>query len=256
MSDREYYDLQRYLSGGEESILPVDEMISWCDPPEDPDWPAPTIPGQIRDLLHRLPVWAQVVCALTATQMAYPIWEQNFHILPGIEADPFITYQEWTDAGPLGTQVLKGMAERLRNGPAVAIAVTEDWLAAPEYLPTWEEFMNSRREAARSAAYAHAIWERSAGETPEESLAQFYLGLVDPENREMYNRLGHAALSAARLVSTVQHAAALQSTVTVYAAQAIESGLEALELQYVGMPGTTALKRWWQLCRCRLAVSL
>ncbi len=86
MPYQQYRQLRRHLQSPRRLI--VDPFQRECNPPEDPNWPAPTASKEIFELMQRLPHLAQVVCALTAAEMVLPIWGE--HMLSSQSRIPII----------------------------------------------------------------------------------------------------------------------------------------------------------------------
>lgn len=58
------------------SPVEVEEWFTPHEPPTDREWPTPTTELAIGELMRRLPHVPRVVCALTATELALPVWER------------------------------------------------------------------------------------------------------------------------------------------------------------------------------------
>ncbi len=117
-----YQRLRRYLQTP--PPITIDPAQRECDPPEDPNWPAPSTREEIEQLMRRLPHWAQVVCALTAAEMALPIWEED----------------DWVN---------ENLSEEQIEAPSQAIKVTWQWLDG--------EVSDDELSAAKTAVWA-AAW--------------------------------------------------------------------------------------------------
>ncbi len=115
-----YKRLRHYLQTPRRII--VDPLRRDCNPPEDPDWPTPTSRSEVGQLVHRLPHWAQVVCAVTAAEMVLPIWE------------------EWTEG-------VDNLTREEEEAPSQAIEAAWQWL---------DEETPETQEAAYEAA--HTAW--------------------------------------------------------------------------------------------------
>ncbi len=74
-----YQQIKRYLQSPRRIVLGevelVQRLLRDCNIPEDPDWPSPRARYEVEPLMHRLPHWAKVVCAITAAEMVLPIWD-------------------------------------------------------------------------------------------------------------------------------------------------------------------------------------
>ncbi len=216
--------------------------------------------------------------------MAYPIWRDNYHLLPGIMEEVMIVPEEWTNTGAVGEQEMPDMSRDLREGPIRAIEGVYRWLetvgfddqslrragittpggdpvSAIEHQNQMGAWLNRLyREGLRSGDYATSVWLYSDNRPGSGRGVDFYYyrESITPDNTEIYRRLSNAADSAADVAHLAYTAAwgwYAMGMVSIAALEAVEHGLSALELGYVGFPGTTALKRWWELCRCRLAVA-
>ncbi len=76
-----YGPLKEYLEAPPATVLPeysYSRHLTPCDPPEDPNWPAPTEVEGVRALLDRLPQKQQILCALTAAELVLPIYMSAF----------------------------------------------------------------------------------------------------------------------------------------------------------------------------------
>ena len=104
------------LEGTEQQVLPVHEWTRFqqpCDPPDDPRWPAPENFDEVWNLLDRLSLQQQVICALTAAELVLPIFEE---FQPGIEAPK--------NGIAMGWQWVQGMVDR--EQVMVAATAAED----------------------------------------------------------------------------------------------------------------------------------
>ncbi len=69
----EYQSLREHLQSGRRTYDPVD--LWECEDPDPEN--APSNNDEVIGALYLLPRWAQVVCALTAAEMALPFWEES-----------------------------------------------------------------------------------------------------------------------------------------------------------------------------------
>ncbi len=79
MIQADYAALLRHLASPEETTLTpaaLEEALCRHEPPDDPRWPAPRLFIETRLMLRRLPHRQQVLCALTAAELALPLWDR------------------------------------------------------------------------------------------------------------------------------------------------------------------------------------
>ncbi len=131
-----YQQLQHHLQSPRRII--IDPLQRECDPPEDPDWPAPMTPNEVEQLMHRLPHWAQIVCALTAAEMVLPNWEED----------------EW---------VRRNLSKEYREAPSQAIETTWQWLDGDASEAKLNAAATTAWEAAVATAARAGAWATRAG---------------------------------------------------------------------------------------------
>lgn len=140
----DYEELKRRLEYPEERVAPSElyhRELTPCNPPDDPNWPAPKNIGDIRILLERLPHKSEILCLLVAAKLVLPIFERQFTV------------------------------ENMDTRPRNAIEITERWIkeaatefeveaAADEVREAGEEIDDEDAAAAASSAWnaAYAIY--------------------------------------------------------------------------------------------------
>ena len=186
---------------------------SFCPhrPPMDTTWPTPQVFLQARLLLQRLPHRQQVVCSLTAAEIALPLWEA------------------WADD--------RDIAAMPRN----AVVAVLRWLAGEAGTAELHRAMDGAVKASEAAGR-----ESSAREGRDAAIA-------------------YAARLAAEATDQAVYAASCSPTADSMvradrAAQAVAKGARAIT-HYHQAHGHSYdescarfLARWWDRCRCRLAV--
>lgn len=218
MGDPDYSNLRAYLNHPPAQIVTSSallELLHPHDPSPDPEWPAPTLLYQARVLLRRLPHAQQVVCAATAAEMAFPLWEAwiiatDGHISPAAAPHEAITnLQKWLE-GTVGVSQLK------------AHAVAAERASTAAELASRGVFRGETATFAGATAYAakHA---------------------ADAIDFATYVAYGHDSDTAYLAMLAVDHAA----QAVAYAAE--QTG------QNHHTAWTAFIHHWWARCRCRLA---
>ncbi len=127
-----YQQLRRYLRTPRRII--IDPAQRECDPPEDPDWPAPTTHEEVLELMLRLPHWIRIVCALTAAEMVLPILSEEQIEAPHRSIE--ITWQ-WLDNNASDAEV-QTEAATTRDAAAAIWASRHD---TPDYFAAYSAVM-------------------------------------------------------------------------------------------------------------------
>ncbi len=76
-----YEEFKAGLEAPPATVLPqysYRRHLTPCNPPEDPDWPTPHNAIEATELMLRLPIRQQVICALVAAEMTLPIYEEVY----------------------------------------------------------------------------------------------------------------------------------------------------------------------------------
>ncbi|MGE0433824.1 MAG: hypothetical protein AB7K09_05310 [Planctomycetota bacterium] len=192
-----------------------EESLCPHDPPDDTRWPTPSVFVQARLLLSRLPHRQQVICGITAAELTLPLWE------------------EWAASASVGS--------RVRDVPRQALMHVYRWLSGDAPATDLDAQIRSAEAAAEVAARASAGSEgrpsvlayvaRLAAEAADNAV---YAARTSPDDDPMLraDRASQAVAKAARAVTHFQGA----------------SGYD------YGRVCAIFLTRWWNRCRCRLAV--
>ena len=197
-----YQQLRRYLQSPRR--ITMDPADRDCDPPDDPDWPAPMTFGETETLMNRLPHWARVVCALTAAEMILPFWEED----------------DWVN---------ENLSEEQIETPRQAIETAWQWLDAEAS----DDEVSVAAVAAHAAAWsawdpARGAWAAAAGAAAA-------------------NAAGAAGAAAANAAGAPDAAYAAYAAYAAARAAARAAATGNVEEFY---------RKWWALCRCRLAFIL
>ncbi len=215
-----YQQLQRYLRTP--PPITIDPLLSECDPPEDPDWPAPSTREEVEQLMRQLPHWAQVVCALTAAEMVLPIWETH----------------NWIN---------ENLSEEQIEAPHQAIEVIRQWLDD-------EALQVVTVENIREPVYEN-VW---AVATAAEDAAT-RIGPTSPTGNRPLSAAwaAWAAVSAldARIRSATWGATEAAQYAGMAAAIAAHGSLRNSDSR-ISSSIMDFYREWWDLCRCRLAFIL
>ena len=210
-----YQQLRRYLQSPRQ--ITMDPADRECDPPDDPDWPAPTTFVETETLMNRLPHWAQVVCALTAAEMILPFWEED----------------DWVN---------ENLSEEQIEAPRRAIETTWQWLdgeasdnEVSAAASAARDAVSAARDAVRPAwvPAARGIWAAAWAADAAEAAA----GAAGAAGAADAAHAAHAAYAATWGTAQSPHGWA-------YHSRAQTGDVEEV------------YREWWALCRCRLAFIL
>ncbi len=231
----DYASLLDYLS---------DASVRWfapagyrCALEEDPDWPAPTNQPEIGDLIRRLPDVAAFVCGLTAAEMALPLWEEYAQFqLP------------WAVPATLHHTHLQGG----RHLPARAVEAANLYLRGEV---AFEEVQQQGDHVLRMAQNPElpygSVGYNAAFATVLAHQPQFlpyYAARAYARTRDDLHRL-----EAEEELEAIRQRSHASPRIQQYLEEHEEAILGKIVNRLYTRDFEEFLRRWWEICRCRLA---
>lgn len=76
----DYRQLRRALAAPTPTVISAEMWLDGLHPhttPDDPEWPAPTVDGEVRELVAKFAPWQRLFVAVVAAEMAAAVWENS-----------------------------------------------------------------------------------------------------------------------------------------------------------------------------------